>query len=126
MLAILAAVIVFVIVALATIFIAGKSNTPTAVGGVGGDVSDSGDNGDSSDSGVTFYYAEWCGSCQALKPILEEAKKSPKLAGIVIKEVDTDKEWSPDSITSVPTLIKGGKVYDNDRDVEKMIDFIVS
>ena len=115
MLAILAAVIVFVIVALATIFIAGKSDTPTAVGGV-----------DNNDSSVTFYYAEWCGSCQALKPILEEAKKSPKLAGIVIKEVDTDKEWSPDSITSVPTLIKGGKVYDNDRDVEKMIEFIVS
>jgi thioredoxin 1 len=59
------------------------------------------------------FYADWCGPCKMVAPILDElAKEQPDVAFV---KVDVDKENALSdqySITSLPTFLifKGGKV----------------
>ena len=59
------------------------------------------------------FYAEWCGPCKMMKPVLEELRK---LMGDSIRILKIDIDKNPDlanklQVRSVPTLIlyKGGK-----------------
>ena len=60
------------------------------------------------------FYADWCGPCQTLSPIVQQASKSFRGAIKVIKiNVDKNKAISEKfGIRSIPTLIlfKKGKV----------------
>ncbi len=72
------------------------------------------------DSGVSKgivlvdFYADWCGPCRMLTPIIEELAK--EMAGkITVVKVDTDqsvKVAAQHEVTSIPTLIlfKEGKI----------------
>jgi len=62
------------------------------------------------------FYADWCGPCKAMAPIIEEAAKTYK-GKVNVFKLDVDK--SPDSaqkygVMSIPTLVyfKGGKEVD--------------
>lgn len=62
---------------------------------------------------VIDFYAEWCGPCHMMKPVLEKVEK--ELAGKVeVKKVDVDKnpqDANQYGIMSIPTLValKEGK-----------------
>jgi len=66
-------------------------------------------------SGITLvdFFAEWCGPCRMMTPILEQIA-SEKYKGAVIAKLDIDSSQNTASqfqVTSVPTLIlfKDGK-----------------
>ena len=56
---------------------------------------------------IIDFYADWCGPCKAIAPVLEELSK--KYAGrIFIYKIDTDQETELSSIfgiQSIPTLL---------------------
>lgn len=56
------------------------------------------------------FYADWCGPCRMLTPLLEEIAKDEnmKKAGVSVIKVDVDKSQTIAAqydITSIPTLI---------------------
>jgi len=60
------------------------------------------------------FYADWCGPCKMMKPILEEVKQEMK-DDVTIVKVDVDKNQETAAslgIQSIPTLIvfKQGKI----------------
>lgn len=61
------------------------------------------------------FYADWCGPCRMLSPIVETLAN--EMAGkIVVAKVDTDESPEASSsceVTSIPTLVlfKEGKVF---------------
>jgi thioredoxin len=56
---------------------------------------------------IIDFYADWCGPCKSIAPILEELSEQYK-SQIVIYKIDTDKELELSSlfgIQSIPTLL---------------------
>lgn len=84
-------------------------------------------------SGVTLvdFYADWCGPCRMLTPVLEEVSKELNGQAVVAK-IDIDKAQKTAStfqVTSIPTLIlfNGGKEVGRLvglRDKETILEFV--
>src|SRR5829696_1006804 len=58
-------------------------------------------------TGNLDFYADWCGPCKAVAPILEELSNEYK-DQVVIYKIDTDKEQELSTlfgIQSIPTLL---------------------
>ena len=56
---------------------------------------------------IIDFYADWCGPCKAIAPVLEELSETYK-GKVVIYKIDTDKEIELSSlfaIQSIPTLL---------------------
>lgn len=86
-------------------------------------------------SGFTLvdFYADWCGPCRMLTPVLEEVAKTMRGKATIAK-IDIDKAQRTASsfqVTSIPTLVlfKNGKEVGRLvglRDKETIEDFITS
>lgn len=67
------------------------------------------------DQGVTLvdFYADWCGPCRTIAPIVEElAEEMSGRAKVAKLDIDSSQETTSNlGVTSIPTLIlfKGGK-----------------
>jgi thioredoxin 1 len=72
-------------------------------------------------SGVTLvdFYADWCGPCRMLAPVLEKVAKDVKGKAIVGKlDIDhAQKVASSFQVTSVPTMI----LFKNGKEVGRLI-----
>lgn len=60
------------------------------------------------------FYADWCGPCQMMKPVLKELKEKMQDAVTIVKvDVDRNEETARElGIQSIPTLIlfREGKI----------------
>ena len=78
---------------------------------------------------VKKFYAEWCGPCKALTPILENIK--PKFSNVKFENIDVDAQFEIASkyvIRSVPTIIieKDGKEVERFAGVQSEMAYINS
>lgn len=65
------------------------------------------------------FFAEWCGPCQALGPILEELAKKMEGKNVKIAKLDIDqgaKTAEKFEVMSIPTLI----IFQNGEEKERM------
>ncbi len=70
------------------------------------------------DKVLVDFYAEWCGPCKMLTPVLERLGDSFEIVKVdVDKHFDLAKEYG---IMSVPTLI----IFKNGKIVKQMIGFM--
>lgn len=70
------------------------------------------------DKVLVDFYAEWCGPCKMLTPVLERLGESFEIVKVdVDKHFDLAKEYG---IMSVPTLI----IFKNGKVVKQMIGFM--
>lgn len=71
--------------------------------------------------GVTLvdFYADWCGPCRMLAPVLEQVAKEMKGKAVVAKvNIDTEQGTASEyQITSVPTMI----LFKNGKEVNRLI-----
>ena len=70
---------------------------------------------------IIDFYADWCGPCRALAPVLEEISEMDN--NIVIGKVNVDNERELANlynVRSIPTMVifKGGK------EIERMVGFL--
>lgn len=65
------------------------------------------------------FNAEWCGPCQALKPILEEAESElPEGTKIVPVDIDEYSELAREhDISSIPCLV----LFENGKEVDRFV-----
>ncbi|MCX8167067.1 MAG: thioredoxin [Candidatus Micrarchaeota archaeon] len=66
------------------------------------------------------FYADWCGPCRFLSPILEEIEKEKSVKGLKIVKVNVDEETDlaeEYSVMSIPTLY----LFLNGKEVGKQI-----
>lgn len=69
------------------------------------------------------FWAEWCGPCKMLSPILEEVAKEINDDSVVIAKVNVDDEPSiaqQFGIMSIPTMI----VFQNKEIVDKSVGLV--
>lgn len=67
---------------------------------------------------VLDFYADWCGPCQMLKPILEEIEKEHADIEFVKVNIDEQQEMAEKyEVMSIPTLV----VLDDDGKIKETL-----
>jgi thioredoxin len=66
---------------------------------------------------LTDFYADWCGPCQAMKPVLEKLEKE-YLGKLIVKKADVDKDQQlamQNNVMGIPTFI----LYNDNKEVSR-------
>lgn len=68
------------------------------------------------------FNASWCGPCQALRPILEEAETElPESAKILPVDIDENRELASEyGISAIPCLV----LFENGEEVDRFVGLI--
>ena len=70
---------------------------------------------------VVDFYADWCGPCKMLAPVIEEVAKENESIKFVKVNVDEHEDLSQKyGVMSIPTLI----MMENGKEVKKQIGFL--
>jgi thioredoxin 1 len=71
------------------------------------------------------FWANWCGPCKVLKPIVEEFANESKTTNVYFCNVDEDSELAQKySIRSIPTLVylENGEIKHKQSGVMSLLD----
>lgn len=75
----------------------------------------------SNDKVLVDFYADWCGPCKMLAPVLEELANNRSEVKIVKINVDNEEELSRRfGVMSIPTLI----LFKNGKEIDKRVGFM--
>lgn len=67
------------------------------------------------------FYADWCGPCRMLGPVIEEIANENKNINVGKINVDNEKELANKfGIRSIPTMI----VFKNGREIKRLVGFL--
>lgn len=67
------------------------------------------------------FYAEWCGPCKMLKPIIEEISEENKNIDVASINVDNEEELAEKyNVSSIPCLV----IFENGKEINRNIGFI--
>lgn len=75
----------------------------------------------SNDKVLVDFYADWCGPCKMLAPVLEELANNRSEVKIVKINVDNEEELSRRfGVMSIPTLI----LFKDGKEIDKRVGFM--
>ena len=67
------------------------------------------------------FYADWCGPCKALSPIIDEIAKSQTHITVGKVNVEEEKELATKyRVRSIPTMV----IFKNGKEVNRLIGFL--
>ena len=67
------------------------------------------------------FYADWCGPCRMLGPVIEEIAEEKKDINVGKINVDANKELANKfSVRSIPTMI----VFKNGKEIKRLVGFL--
>ena len=70
---------------------------------------------------VLDFYADWCGPCRMLGPVIEEIAEEKKDINVGKINVDANKELANKfSVRSIPTMI----VFKNGKEIKRLVGFL--
>lgn len=72
------------------------------------------------DKVIVDFYAEWCGPCQMLSPILDKVSKEENLDTYKVNVDEVEDVVRRYGIMSIPTVI----IFSNGKEVKKNVGFM--
>lgn len=67
------------------------------------------------------FYADWCGPCRMLGPVIEEIANEKKDLNVAKLNVDTLKDLTNQfGVRSIPTMI----VFKNGKEIKRLVGFL--
>ena len=67
------------------------------------------------------FYADWCGPCRMLGPVIEEIANEKKDLNVAKLNVDTLKDLANQfGVRSIPTMI----VFKNGKEIKRLVGFL--
>lgn len=67
------------------------------------------------------FYADWCGPCKALSPIIDEIAKSETHIAVGKVNVEEEKELATKyRVRSIPTMV----IFKNGKEVTRLVGFL--
>lgn len=70
---------------------------------------------------VVDFFAQWCGPCKMLSPVLEEVQEEMKNIKIVKVDIDENPETAAEhGVTNIPTV----KIFKNGKEITTRVGFL--